>query len=175
MLQKLKRKYGRRQLKNLQKRRIHEAKSVNFDNIKSLGIIYPASEESQFNVAKKLVNSISGNIEVKTLGYSNTKELAEFHIQPQKFSFFCLADLNWHFKPVSDTCLSFSEIPFDVLIDLSKNKVFPIEYVLSYSKAKLIVGRYKENSIYDFMIEAADSNEFFFDQVMKYLKMIKTA
>lgn len=148
---------------------------MTFDNIKSLGIIYPASEESQFKIVKRLVNSVPKNIEVKTLGFSNSKELAEFHIQPQEFSFFCLKDLNWYYKPISDTCLNFSEKPFDVLIDLSKNKVFPIEYVLSYSKAKLIVGRYKENSIYDFMIEAADSNEFFFDQVVKYLKMIKTA
>ena len=176
MFKRLKEKIGKKQLGKVLRRRKHKAFAVNFSDVRSLGVIYPANEESGFRQVKKLVEALPREIKVSTLGYSDSKELKEFHIQPEGFRFFCHADLNWYFRPVSDTVREFISTPFDVLIDLSKEEVLPINFVVADSHARLITGRYKENANYDFMIMPGEDQRdtYLFEQIIRYLKMIKT-
>jgi hypothetical protein len=176
MFKALKKKYGNSQLSKMLKRRKHTAVAVSFDNVKRLGVIYPANEEARFRKLKSLMESLPEHIKFSTLGYVDSKELSDFHIQPAEFRFFCQADLNWYYKPVSDTVRAFISTPFDVLIDLSKDNCLPIQFVLAETHARLIAGRFQDDTVYDFMINPTENktDEYFFEQLIRYLKMIKT-
>ncbi len=176
MLKALKQKYGKHQLSKLLKRRRHTAIAVNFENVKRLGVIYPADEEKQFGKVKSLMEALPEHINFSTLGYADAKSLSDFHIQTAEFRFFCHEDLNWYYKPVSSTVRTFVEVPFDVLIDLSKENRLPIQFVLAETHARLIAGRFQDNTLCDFMINPTEnqSDEYLFEQLIRYLKMIKT-
>ncbi len=177
MFKALKQKYGYHQLSRILKRRRHVAVAVNFDKVKRMGIIYPADQEAQYRQVKSLMESLPPHIQCQSLGYADAKALSNFHIQPEEFRFFCHDDLNWYFKPMSDTVRSFIGTPFDVLIDLSKENCLPIQFVIAESHARLIAGRYQEDELYDFMIDNLGnaSETYLFEQLIHYLKMIKTA
>ncbi|MEA1873733.1 MAG: hypothetical protein U9N51_04800 [Bacteroidota bacterium] len=176
MFKALKQKYGNYQLSKLLNRRKHTAIAVNFDHIKRLGVIYPANNEAQFIEVKSLLDSLPNHINFSTLGYADAKALSNFHIQPAEYRFFCHEDFNWYFKPVSDIVCEFISTPFDVLIDLSEESSLPIQFVLAESHARLIAGRFQDDTLYDFMIKPTENktDEYFFEQLIRYLKMIKT-
>ncbi len=177
MFKKIKEKIGEKQLKKTLKYRKHKVNAKNFENINSIGIIYTANKESDIAAIKSLVKTLPSKIKVSCLGYFNEKSLKDSHLQTDKHSFFCSADLNWHFKPISKTVKDFTHKPFDVLIDLNKEKSIHMDFILFESKAHLIVGRYNKESIYDFMInvEGNDNDSYFLEQTVKYLKMINPA
>ncbi len=177
MFKNIKEKIGKSQLKKTFKHRKRKVVAKNFDDITNIGIIYTANKESDITTIKNLIKTLPSKIKVSCLGYFNEKNLKDFHLQTDKHSFFCSSDLNWFFKPVSETVKDFTHKPFDVLIDLNKEKSIPMDFILFESKAHLIVGRYNKKAIYDFMInvEKNDSDLYFLEQTVKYLKMINHA
>ena len=63
-----------------------------------VGILHDATDEAQFEVARKLLFLLQKHISfVKALGYVDSKELSDFHLQPLDFSFFLFA-LTWKTK-----------------------------------------------------------------------------
>ncbi|HMX05825.1 MAG TPA: hypothetical protein PKE14_14215, partial [Chitinophagales bacterium] len=71
----------------------------------------------------------------------------------------------------------FIEKEFDVLINTAMKSNRPLEYVSTYSKAKLRIGKYDQQKTfaYDFMMQTENEDVFsYLAQVEHYLRMVKT-
>ena len=176
MIKQIKERIGFRRLNNLQKRRTHVATAINYDAITSIGILFDATSEETVKTINKIVSLIPSHIKISALGYYNTKEPKEFQIDNQTLLFIGNTDVNWYFKPNSEKAVNFINTKFDVLMDFSSTEVLSLGFVLCESNAKLIAGCYREESTYDFMIMPGNNDDkvYLFEQIVHYLKMIKT-
>ncbi|MFO7789177.1 MAG: DUF6913 domain-containing protein [Bacteroidota bacterium] len=176
MIRALKQYYGKMQLRKLQKNRHHKAVSVNWEQVKRMGILYHCESEGDFKTVKAYVESLPEHINASTLGFVDAKELSDFHIQAEPFRFYCKADLNWYYKPVSPMVRGFIHEPFDLLINLCDGDVLPLNFVLLQSHARLIAGEYTNKQWHDLMIETEKNapKSYLLEQIERYLKMIKT-
>ena len=84
--------------RRLQKARGGESRRVRACGLElanKIGILYDATDEAQFDVVRRLLFKLKNTIPVvKALGYVDSEELSDFHIQPLEFSFFCRKDLD---------------------------------------------------------------------------------
>lgn len=86
-------------------------------------------------------------------------------------------DKNWIGIPKINRIKHFIEREFDVLINTSMTTNRPLEYVSTYSKAKLRIGRFDQHKTfaYDFMMQINDEDVFsYLAQVEHYLRMVRT-
>jgi hypothetical protein len=128
---------------------------------KSIGIIFDATEYISFEIVRDLVKQLSVNsVSVSVLGYVDSKKLIDHYLYRKGFDFFCRNDLNWYYKPVSSQTEQFINEPFDILINLSLDYLFPIHYISYSSKASFKTGRYSStDTALDFMIDIEKEKE----------------
>lgn len=177
----LKYKYGLYRLRNDFPKPGNNAVVCNLADAVSVGIIYNATDEKNFNIVKEFQHSLKKNIqEVFALGFVDKKELENYHIQPLEFSFFCNKDLNWYNKPNENTVDEFVKKKFDILIDLNLTEVLAVRFVLAESAALFKTGRHCEiePNYYDMMIQYNTEEDnpllHLIEQTEYYLKMLKT-
>jgi hypothetical protein len=138
---------------------LHEAKrdlrSCNIHKAKSIGILFDATQQVSFEIVKDLVKKLSSkDNEIEVLGYVDSKQMIDAYLYRKGFDFFTRSQLNWFYKPETANVNAFIKKPFDVLVDLSLDNPFPIQYIMSCSVAKFKAGRYLLNEDYlDFMID----------------------
>ncbi len=159
-------------LKNL-----HE--TINFDEAKKIGLLYDATEPTNFEIVKEYVkNARAQQKEVLALGYVDKKVLPQNQFAQLGLDFFTRKNLNWQLVPDSLVVANFIKEPFDIVINLCDNTVFPLRYIATVSKAKFRVGRFDESSVacYDMMIEANAETELkqFIKQAEEFLRKIKS-
>ncbi len=128
---------------------------------KNIGIIFDATEYISFEIVRDLVKQLSNNtISISVLGYVDSKKLIDHYLYRKGFDFFCKNDLNWYYKPISSQTEQFINEPFDILIDLSLDYLFPIHFITTSSKASFKTGRYSlTDSSLDFMIDIEKEKE----------------
>lgn len=164
------------------RRRLSHQKRVreicNLDLAQSVGIIFSASDQQSYDRASKFVNFLitSKEIQVSALGYVDNKQMLHFFSDKRNFKFFSRKNCNWYGKPKNPSVDTFIDNEYDILIDLSLDSSFPIEYIVSLSKAKLKVGRFVEGSehIYDFMLDVSKDNTLdnLINQIELYLSIV---
>ena len=127
----------------------------NLKDAKNIGILYNATHLVSFEIIKDLVKSLSSkNVNVSALGYVHSKMLIDHYLYRKGFDFFTRNDLNWYYKPISKVVDVFMQNPFDILIDLSLEEYFPIQYILASSVSTFKVGMYTPNQQHlDLMID----------------------
>jgi hypothetical protein len=159
--EKIKAGYGERVLeKNL--RNQHRNVSVcNIQYAQNIGIIYNATEFVSFEIIKEFAKTLSQNkANISILGYVNSKKLIDHYLYRKGFDFFSRNDLNWYYKPVSEKTVAFVRQPFDILINLSLEIYYPIQYLVALSPATFKVGKYSGDEKYlDMMIDMEKENE----------------
>ena len=131
--------------------------SIDFDQTKSIGILFDATENNSREEVMKYAELLSKNgKQVKLLGFINSKlNEASF-----PFKFFTKHNLSWSMIPKGKEIDQFIKKDFDVLINLylPNQKLglenLPIEYISTFSKAHLRVGPFSENNdCYDLIID----------------------
>jgi len=153
--------------------------TVNFDAAKKIGLLYDATESKNFEVVKEYVKDVrSRQKEILALGFVDKKVLPQNQFAQLGLDFFTRKDLNWQQFPVSLEVSNFIKEPFDIVVNLSDNAVFPLRYIAAVSKAKFRVGRFDSSSVpcYDMMIEASPETDLkqFIKQAEDYLRKIKS-
>ncbi len=155
-----------------------EVVASNLQQAKTIGIIYNASDKVNYLEYKRLANLISEynpKAEMKALGWYRGKRKPEFLSKSTVSSFFGKSDYGTFYKPKKSAkeLNLFIETPFDVLIDLTRNDIFPLRRVLAMSKARFKVGQFTERNepFYEFMIKCKTAKEFI-SQAVYYLKLI---
>lgn len=146
---------GHHALEKKLKNEMHRPLVCNIKDAKTIGIIYNATEYVSFEIIKDFTKQISkGDVKVTILGYVHSKKLIDHYLYRKGFDFFSRNELNWYYKPVSETVESFIQQPFDILFNLSLEGYFPIQYIVGLSKASFKVGKFSqsENNL-DLMID----------------------
>lgn len=157
----------------------HGHETVNFDSAKKIGLLYDATEPQNFEIVREYVKEVrSRQKDVLALGYVDKKLLPQNQYAQLGLDFFTRKNLNWQLFPESLEVSNFIKEPFDIVLNLSSNTVFPLRYIAAVSKAKFRVGRFDVSSIpcYDMMIEATPETDLkqFIRQAEEYLRKIKS-
>jgi len=149
---------------------VREKKVFNLDSAKSAAILWEIDQKESF----ERVESELRNAGIKTSGlcYFQSNKGAI----PNEINGFSRKQTSW-FAEVPNTELveDFIHLKFDILIDLTRQKCFPMVYVTALSEATFKIG-YSGNSVnyFDLNIEFSEQPETgqLADQILYYLKRI---
>jgi hypothetical protein len=164
----------RRKFKALKRKVI----AINLQNARSIGIIYDATHEINFNKVKGWVKALKDQKKkVKAMGFINSKTLQAYHLAKLEFDFFSEADLNWYSHSKSSIIDNFINTKFDILIDLNFDNCRPAYYIAALSQSSFKLGKLSpENKlIHDLLIDinpSANNMDYFISQAQHYLQII---
>ena len=152
---------GRRTINSYLRKNKRQVNVCNINNAKTIGILFNATHQISFDIVKEMVKNIANKKnKIEVLGYVDSKNLIDHYLYRKGFDFFTHKQLNWYYKPVDETVHSFIEKKFDILINLSLDEPYPIQYIVALSKAKFKVGKYSLGNEYlDFMIDIEKEKE----------------
>lgn len=129
----------------------------NLASVKKIGIVWDVASVGDFEHLSQFNQKMNERgIDVKVIGYYPGKLLPD-RLTAIRF-LWCLkkSDLNFFFIPLSEEAELFTSTPFDVLIDMNFNNVFPLKYISAMSSASLKVGLFNKGTCteyYDLMFE----------------------
>lgn len=145
-------------------------KVVNLDSAKTAGILWEIEQEASFRyLENELKNS---GIQVTALGYLPSKKA----VLPEGFRGFARRQTSWWLEiPKGQMTEDFVQQKFDILIDLSGQKSFPIVFITALSGAAFKIGWAGNSTNYfdlniDFQ-EQPDAGRLA-SQIVYYLKRI---
>lgn len=150
----------------------------NIENATSVGLIFNADSEENYRIISRFALHLKkeGVKEIKMLGFFNEKNLPAYLSPKLGQDFILRKDLNWHLKPISTQAMNFIYEPFDILIDLTMEEIFPLKYILGMSRAHFKAGRGddKKNLYLDLILntEKEKGTEELAKQILHYLKQI---
>jgi hypothetical protein len=153
---------------------------TNINRIKTIGIVWDASKPEDFNSLSKFHQKMNERgINVTILGYYPGKELPNQYTALRYFTCMRNKEVSLFYVPVSNEAEKFINTMFDILIDINFEKVFPIHYISSLSKASFKVGLFDKesnNSTFDLMMELKKPVhvEDYLNNVIHYLEMINS-
>ena len=148
----------------------------NFDDAKSVGVLFSVEEPSAFDVTNEFLHYLSQKkLQIFVLGYIPKKEIPKEYLMNSKINFFCKKDISWLCKPKSHIATKFITRDFDILFDLSDNEHFPLKYINNLSRAKFKVGKEPTGGReYDFMINVRHNPQlsYYVEQVKEYIEKL---
>lgn len=151
----------------------------NLNNAKTIGIVYNATHQENYEIAKEFILKIkTQNNNVSSLGFVDSKEVLDFYRKDEKNHFFSRKNINWYGKPNNPYIKKFIETKFDILINISIINEFPIQYIIALSNAKFKVGKFIEkNAYFDFMIDIKEKNDIklLTEQIYHFLNIINNS
>ena len=171
--------YGAWQLKrsNVEIKRKHQA--FNLESAKSITILFDATESECIKLVKTFVGKLSNGKEmVSALGFVDQNDKTFEHMSSLHFDFFSNTELNWYGKPKGIVIDNFLSKDYDILIDLSLKKFYPLTYLAVASPAKFKVGRCRNDiSVFDLSIDNSKKQNlpYLIDEIYYYLNLINPA
>ena len=180
LLNNIKSKLGKRKLEKMLEKQKRKIQVSNFNNAKSVGIIYNIKDAEFQDTINKYVDYLREEVGFKTivaLGFNPKKGYPHFLKIGIKYKSFSKLDLDWMNLPKSVEVNNFCEENFDFLIDLSNNNNVSLRYILVNSQAKLKIGRYSKRNekFYDFMVDTTENTTVkdYIKQVNHFLNNVK--
>jgi len=149
----------------------------NFEKIKTVGIVFDATNTEDYEIVKRYVVYLREHLKkVKVIGYFSTKEIPTLTYSKLEYDFFSTKELNWMGTPNSVVIRNFINEEFDLLIDLNIHDHFPLKYIAALSKARFKVGKFDQNDIeiHDMMIDSDGTKtvKYFLRQIDTYITML---
>jgi len=150
--------------KSLLKRCVEKRKSsrmkklISLEQTQTMGIICQITDEDSYKEIHDLFSKLqSHKRSVRLIGYINEKKVPYYCLPQLSADYFSKKELNWYGKPDFVQLNDFLNEKFDMIIDFSRNNLPPVHYILSTSKAKLLVGanEYMQD-LYDVFIKDED-------------------
>ncbi|MBO4665324.1 MAG: hypothetical protein J5612_00450 [Paludibacteraceae bacterium] len=146
-----------------------------YEDVRSVLILYE-SDLSEKNTVVKAVREhlLTEDKDVVLWGYCDKKEIVSL-VLPQS-RILGRHDLNLLGAPKEDVIKDLQKRPYDLLIDLTQKPCLPLRYVSLYARAQFRAGLNIPGSQNDLLIQTApqETPQFLFEQIEKYLKMIRT-
>ncbi len=157
---KIKDKAGDHFLKKILRTTGRKKRITNFENSKSIGILFDSTGEKDFEEVHGYVNKLQArNKEVRALGFITDPLMAK-HLMPMlSFDYIYPSDLRWYGKPKTTKYKDFCEQQFDILIDISVENRVPLLFAAAESVASFKIGRFSEDNkpFFDMMIEVKEN------------------
>lgn len=161
-------------LKPETKRRV---KLQNFNQARSIGLLYKERGESFYILVKQYVKYLKeehGIRDIMALAYIDDKQIPFWHVHKLEFDYFSKPDLDWRLKPGGSAVNDFIHRDFDILIDFTLEDVMPLMHILAKSRARFKVGAWNEQKadMLDLMIDLPENSTF--DQYQQKLNHFLT-
>lgn len=152
------------------------ANRFNFKNVKTIAILFDATEKLDFELMKKYVNYLREHgKKVKVVGFYNSKTVPEHVYSKLEYDFYSTKDLSFIGEPKPLFINSFLAEEFDLMVDLNLKNHFSLKYISFLSNAKFKVGAYnaKYTDNYELMIDIEKNNtlKYFLRQIDIYVPM----
>ena len=155
-------------------KRIRE--SHNLETAKTAGILFTPTDQASFEQIKQFLTYLGNyKLQIYVLGYIDAKIIPESFLFWKGINLFSRKELSWAMVPNTPVVTDFIDKPFDLLLDLSLENFFPVEYIARLSKSKFKIGRFTEShSGYDLMfdIEKEKSLDAYLGYIKQYLNLI---
>jgi hypothetical protein len=151
----------------------------NFKNVRNIGIVWDASRPSEFVSLSRFHQKMEEiKINVSVFGYFPGKNLPDQYTAIRYLRCIRIDEVNKFYHPASAESNSFIKNPFDVLIDINFNKLFPLNYITALSRARFKVGLLNNETSeppFDLMMDLKNPVDIdsYLTQVIQYLEMIK--
>lgn len=169
----------RRELKSV--KQVRKINKFKFENAKTVGIIFDATNADDFELVKRYVNELrENNKKVKVLGYFKSNGVPALTYSKLDFDFFSNKEISLFGKPTPSFIRNFIEEEYDLLIDLNIHDHFALRYVAALSKAIFKVGKFEEENdihTHDMMIDSDHTKtiKYFLRQIDTYITMMNKA
>ncbi len=155
-----------------------DKKLVSLSDARNVGIVYLVSNQGIFNKVKLLIRKLNSPYrQVVALGFVNRDSIPDYCVAANSGYYFDKKDLNWYGAPKNDYVKEFLNKEFDVIIDLTLEDVYVLQYIIALSKSKLKVGRFSKSmqKHYDLMIKNDNDvlSDEYIDQILYYLNILK--
>jgi hypothetical protein len=147
---------------------IHHQK-INLNECKSVGILFDATEEYSFTSVEHFADRLKKN-DVEFLGFINQQK-KKINAENIPFSFFSANDVAWNYVPQSELVDKFMNRQFDLLLNLTVDQNYTLEYIMAGCRACFRVGAFHDNKnfCYDFMLNLKPT-----DKLPELIKQIET-
>jgi hypothetical protein len=148
---------------------LRNRQSCNLRNAQHVGLIYLERDFEFRQTIVDLSKHLKEELDVKSvsvLSYVDTeaKDTPRWLVKKLSSGYFCKSDLNWYSKPTAEV-VNFTDIEFDILIDLELNPILPLKFVLKSSKAKMKVGPKQVDCTNDYDITIGRSKDLETDEM----------
>jgi len=139
MINKIKKHLFERCLTN--NRPLREKVITSLEQVKTMGLVCEITDEDSYKKVYDLFSKLhSPKRSVWLMGYIDERKVPYYCLQQLTADFFSKNELTWYGKPNFAQLHDFVNKDFDILIDLSRNDLAPLRYVLSATNAKLLTG-----------------------------------
>lgn len=164
----------RRDMRSVQR----ERGAFSIEQANTVGIVFQYNGPEDFELLKKYVLYLREmKKKVRAVGLYTTKELPQFSYSKLEFDFFGKRQFSWFGRPADPTLRTFTEEPYDILIDLNLSDALPLRYLVALSRAKFKVGRWQadDNALHDLLIDSPPEKglKFFLRNVDTYLLKLR--
>jgi len=155
----------------------HDHKLINLEKARCVGILYTLDDLPVYEVVSDFVTQLQKqHIEVKALGFVRNKNLISRFLPKLSYDFFSRKDINWFYRPIHTKVRDFINKEFDILIDLSLQDSFTLQYISGLSKSFCRVGKFSEENTnyYDLLFDVNPSVTLpdYIKQITHYLTII---
>jgi hypothetical protein len=176
MFKTIRRRIGNSILRRKLKHHRRSKSLFNFETSQLIGVVFKTDTQSEFETVKKFLHFLTEqNNKVVALCFVDYKRVPDYYFLRKGFNFFSRSDLNLFFLPKTQFIHDFIEKSFDILIDLSTDKNFPLHFISSLSKAKFKIGKLKPGqNCFDVMIDTSKENtvQSLIEQIKHYVPVL---
>lgn len=161
---------------------LHPKKYISINDAHQVAFVFNTNDEGVSDAVTFLRNELKKrNIKYRAVAI-DLKESSEgvpmYQYDPNVINFY-ITDFNWYGLPIHQMASEFTKEPFDFIIDLSRDSLFSINYLVECSAASYKIGSRSSSDIsYDLVIETPKDHPFnlltYAQQTIEYLSVIKT-
>ena len=153
--------------------------TYNLESAKNIGIIYVPDSQKDTEVIKQFCNKLKEkNKNITVFGFLQNKNALLYQYDEKGYNYVNYKELNFWLEPKTKLTSNFIEQEFDLLINLNISKSFQLNYISAFSKAKLKVGSFKDDTFKsnDLLINITDKDNIknLIEYIVHYLNIINT-
>jgi len=140
----------------LKKHKVSRQKTlISLEQVRSMAVLCQITDEGSYKEVHNLFSKLhSPKRTMWLMGYIDERNVPFYCLPQLTADYFARKNLNWFGKPDFVQLHDFLQKDFDILIDFSRNDLAPLRYILSSSKAKLIIGANEfSQEFYDIFIK----------------------
>lgn len=167
-------------LKQRRRKIRRQKKFNNLRNSHKIGIIWDGSKTDDFEALTAFFQEMQERkIQVDIVCYYPRKVLPDKYTAIRYLTCIKSTDLNYLFIPKTDDIEEFINTPYEILIDMNENNLFPVKFISVLSRAEFKVGidssPYRNELDMTISIEKNYNARYYLEQVKHYLEMINTS
>ena len=171
---------GRLALKQRRRKIRRYKKFNNLRNAHKIGIVWDGSNTEDFEALTAFFQEMQErNIQVDIVCYYPRKILPDKYTAIRYLTCIKRTDLNYLFIPKTDDIEEFINTPYEILIDMNENNLFPVRFISVLSRAEFKVGiessSYRNELDMTININNKYDARYYLEQVKYYLEMINTS